>query len=332
MYGGDSYLDALSIYDWFQVSQTWFSKSERMLSTSLLAMVPNVAVVVTSLLSPAIVNEEESNVAYINLLYGAPSVIGFMCAVIFCRTSQPPTPPSKSAEEISKPQTFSLRQYAFQMQSILCNKTMVGFIFFTGALLSKFNATNSQMSQMMCSVGYTATQAGHASALLMISGTTGGIVVGTLARRLKKQLDFFKISYCISSLAFITLMLLLREPEVFPAIMCALSVVGFFGIGCFPLSLELSVEETFPLDPVYSETAIHFPAMTYAFVLINICNNLNWEQSQTVSDTCGDAIQPLDYTPYFYYLMAEITVSSCLMLFVINPQLKRYDFDKNEEE
>jgi hypothetical protein len=64
-------------------------------------------------------------------------------------------------------------------------------------------------------------------------------------------------------------------------------------------SKKQAVEETFPLEPVYSETAIHFPAMTYAFVLINICNNLNWEANQAVADTCGDAIQPLDYTPYY---------------------------------
>ena len=209
---------------------------------------------------------------------------------------------------------------------------MLGFIFFTGSLLGKLNATNSQLSQIMCSVGYTGKQAGHASAVLMISGTTGGILVGNFARKLKKQLDVFKISYCISSLAFLALVLLLREPEVLSAIMCTLFILGFFGIGCFPLSLELSVEETFPLEPVYSESAIHFPAMVYAFILINICNNLSLETSQTNLDTCGDAITPLDYTPYFYYLMADIAVSSCLMIFIINPVLKRYDFDKDDQE
>ena len=45
-------------------------------------------------------------------------------------------------------------------------------------------------------------------------------------------------------------------------------------------------------------------------------------------ERCGEGINPLDYTNFFYFLMAEVTLSSLLMIFTVNPNLKRDSFDK----
>ena len=199
---------------------------------------------------------------------------------------------------------------------------------FVATKLAIYIAMISQLSQIMCSTGYSSQQIGMPTALTMFSGMVGGIVVGILARKWKFPVNILKITYCISSITLIASLLLLREPHLFFPTLFLLIIFSFCAIGCLPLSLELAAEEMFPLEPVYAETCCHFPAHAYAFVLIILCNSLTQEPSKAIEHMCGEGIRPWDYTPYFYLLMTEVTVSSCLMLFFINPYLKRQEYEE----
>ena len=200
-------------------------------------------------------------------------------------------------------------------------------MFFVGSLLAIMNSSVSQLAQWMCSVGYSSQQIGLVTALLMASGSAGGLTVSAIARKFQNHVVILKITYCFSAISFIASLLQLREPHLFYSTLFTLMIFGFCTIGCFPLSLELAVEETFPLEPVYSETTMHFPAYAYAFILVNLCNNMTWEQEGSTQHTCGGKIRPWDYTLYFYLMMAEVTVSAIAVLFVINPKLKRKEYE-----
>ena len=84
-----------------------------------------------------------------------------------------------------------------------------------------------------------------------------------------------KVSYCASTTCLIGGLLLLREQHLLPVLLTALGLFGLFGVGCLPLSLELAAEETFPLQPAFSETLIHVPGQLYGAVLVALCNQLN---------------------------------------------------------
>ena len=131
-----------------------------------------------------------------------------------------------------------------------------------------------------------------------------------------------KLSYTISSLAFLCQLQVLRLPALFPVILLLMVLFGAFGLGSLPLFMELGVEETFPLDPVYSEVTLHLPAQVadisvcppppsqlYGFLLVVLGNVLPWAR-EGGQHQCGEEITPLDYTPFFYFLMAEVAWGS----------------------
>merc|ERR1711892_104758 len=310
-----------------KVSQAWFAESERLLSTASMAITPTLANIFASLVSPVVVADQVTNIKYLNIVYSTPSVIGLLFCLLFCRTSNPPTPASKSGDDNGNGKVYTLKDYFSAMKTVLTNKTILGFMFFVGSLLAIMNSSVSQLAQWMCSVGYSSKQIGTMTALLMASGSAGGITVSAVARKLQNQVAILKISYSLSAIAFIASLLQLREPNLFYSTLFTMMLFGFFAIGCFPLSLELAVEESFPLEPVYSETTMHFPAYAYAFILVNLCNNMTWDQDGAIPHSCGGKIRPWDYTPYFYLVMAELTVSAVLVLFIINPSLKRKDYE-----
>ena len=309
-----------------QVSQTWFAESERILSTALITMMTPASMICSSIFSPIIVGNDVSKIKYINLVYAAPSVLSLVFCILFCKTSRPTTPPTKSAQNSSSAQIYTFKIFLSSFKTVLTNKTVLGFLAFMGLLLATINVLTSQLSQIMCSVGYTSQQMGISTASFSSSGVVGGILIGFLAKKTGKQVTAFKVFYCMASIVCIALMLILREPNLLFPTMGLLMLFGFFSIGCFPLSLELAAEETFPLDPVYAETLMHFPAQFLALVLIPLCNTLTWDFIGT-DDTCGEGIRPWDYTPFFYYLMAQVTVCSCATVFIINPLMKRESFE-----
>ena len=105
---------------------------------------------------------------------------------------------------------------------------------------------------------------------MTVSGLVGGVVYGSIVRRFKGQVkqnmeEFLnsqttqvsgvKVSFALSSVSCIGLLLCLRLPDVFPLILLFAFLFGFFGLSSYPLFLELAVENAFPLDPVISEVS-----------------------------------------------------------------------------
>ena len=311
-----------------QVSQLWFGEGERIVSTSLMSVTPTLAVIFASVLSPLITSDQVDRIKYLNICYASPSLVCLVFGFLFCYSSAPPTPPTKSAENLVDKNNFSFRQYLSSLRQVLSNKSVLGFMIFIGSSLAIFNALVSQLSQVMCSTGYSAQEVGFTTALVMLSGVVGGVASGVVARRLGRPVQVLKILYCLSSLTLIISLLLLREENLLVPTILSLVVFGFCLMGCFPLALELGAEETFPVSPVYSETCVHFPAHAYGFVLIVLCNSLARESSPDIVDTCGEGIRPRDYTVFFYFLMGQVTLCSCLVLYLINPALRRQVYDE----
>ena len=94
----------------------------------------------------------------------------------------------------------------------------------------------------MCPQGYGSAKAGIAAGALILAGLIGSFVIGFLGRKFRKQLDFAKVSFPLAAIFGIFIVMSLRFPDVFPAILISLIGFGFFGLGSFPLCLELAVE------------------------------------------------------------------------------------------
>ena len=154
---------------------------------------------------------------------------------------------------------------------------MKAIILLAGVGVGVFNMLASQLGQLMCPLGYGNFKAGLSAGALILSGLVGSFLIGFTARKLRRQLDFAKVSWPLAAMSAIFLVMSLRFADAFPAILVSLMGFGFFGLGAFPLCLELAVEvrkrqgrgssrsgsstqflqETFPCDPVISEAFTH---------------------------------------------------------------------------
>merc|ERR1719186_1031129 len=124
-----------------------------------------------------------------------------------------------------------------------------------------------------------------------------------------------KMSFGVACIGIILLAVTLQETNFYPVIIVSLAIFGFFGLGSFPLTLELAVEETFPADPVISEAFIHMSGQAQAILFILLGNVMHWDPDREMMNTqvCMDqslaldsqgAVKPWDFTPYYYFLMA----------------------------
>ena len=71
-----------------------------------------VGVMLASCLTPLIVQDDPENIPIQNWVYSIPSTVTMLMFILFVRSSNPPTPPSKSAaENTSKLQKTTIPHY-----------------------------------------------------------------------------------------------------------------------------------------------------------------------------------------------------------------------------
>ncbi len=79
------------------MSQHWFPESETILATGVLALALPVGISLGYGVTTAFV-KEASDVPTMNWAWFVPACVSLLVTVAFVRASQPPSPPSKSAE------------------------------------------------------------------------------------------------------------------------------------------------------------------------------------------------------------------------------------------
>jgi len=325
-----------------KVSQVWFSEKERILSTAAMAGAPALGAAIGSVVTPFIVNKRAGNIPVLNVVYPALGLVGFILAWLAVPTPHPHTPPSLSAQRLREKDPVTTTIFLSNLKKVLSSNTIRTMLVLMGGGVGIFNTLGTQLGQMLCATGYGSKAAGAAAGSLIITGLVGSFSLGILAKRFRKQVEICKIAFSIACIGMIFLMVALRETNFFPGIMFGLILYGFFGLGAFPLTLELAVEETYPVDPVFSEAFIHMSGQAQAVFFILLGNYMTWDPDKKILDAqvCKDlsgtqdspgAVNPWDYTPYYYLIMTFGFLGGLGFIAFINPQFNRSNVDSKKQ-
>ena len=103
---------------------------------------------------------------------------------------------------------------------------------------------------------------------MYLFNSLGAFVLNYLAKRLKLQIDFAKVSFSLTCFSTILLSMGLNTYENLWWICIAFGGFGFFGYAAFPMSLELAVEESYPIDASISEACVHIVSNSTAIFLV----------------------------------------------------------------
>jgi len=128
-----------------KVSQNWFPENEVVAATALLAMSLPVGIAAGYGGTSALVQDDE-DVSRANWVWFIPTALATAAVLVFVRASNPPSPPSKSAE-----QTTQRIPYLKTMKNLLTNKKYILIMLTLGGAVGFFNAVLTLLQKMMCS-------------------------------------------------------------------------------------------------------------------------------------------------------------------------------------
>jgi len=304
-----------------KVSQNWFPENERLLATGILAMSLPLGIVAGQGCSPLFV-KKASDLPLMNLVWLGPITVTLVCCVLFVRSSDPPTPPSLSAELASQQERKTFKEYLSNMKSVFTNPPFMILFIVIGGAVGFFNAFSTQLSQFMCSRGYDNTFSGLCGSLLLGTGFLGAIITGIIVEKYGSMEETSKVFYCIAGIFGILVAEFMRlsDQEVWIAIFC--SMFGVFGFGMYPIGLELSVEATYPIDESIGTALIFMSGQIQGGILVAVAGVMEDDLDTQAMDrqVCSEGSQEQsssakDHTR-FLLLLAGYLATLCI-IFVI---------------
>lgn len=318
-----------------KVSQHWFKESQRTFATVTLAMSLPLGIVLGQGITPLFVKSLD-DVPTMNWVWFIPAATTMILCMVTVKHSAPPTPPSKSAEfdQHSLP-------YLLSMKALVTNKEYVMINIAVGGAVGFFNCFATQLEQMMCSRGYSDLYSGLCGSLLLGTGFIGSIFTGVFVQKTGKMEEVAKVFYGIACLAGIAATQLMRKPDQQVAIALCCSLFGVFGFGMYPIGLELSVENTYPIDESAGTALIFLSGQIQGGILIAISAALEQDltpQAMEIQECSkgGEGVVDLpvgkDHTRFLLFISGYITLLALTFIFGLNTKYKRTLANRAKEE
>ncbi|CAF0917128.1 unnamed protein product [Didymodactylos carnosus] len=305
-------------------SFVWFSEKQRSLANSIAIGSNYFGILMGSILSPLIVKHKEniSLLLYINV---APALLAALFSVCI-RTSNPPTPSCVAMTDVKQPFFVSLKK-------LLYSKSYIMLFIGCGFALACFNTLSTLVEQMMCPFGYDDMVVGFCLGYFIGAGTLGVLVFGYFADKTGKLEEISKILYGLSSLAYITIVLLIinQVPKYFLYLIFA--IVGFVSLPILPLSMDLSIECTHPIAEA-TATGINFMSsqilgIIMVTVLPRFGRSLN--EAEMLVQKCSVAHGViLDYTIPLYAMAIMMILTTIVYICCFKCDYKRRHFVPTE--
>lgn len=106
--------------------------------------------------------------------------------------------------------------------------------------------------------------------LLLGTGFIGSIISGIIVQKYGHMEEIAKIGYAIASLVGVVIAEFLRKSDQKSVLALSCALFGVFGFGMYPLGLELSVENTYPVDEAAGTALIFLSGQIQGAILVMI--------------------------------------------------------------
>ncbi|GAB6023442.1 hypothetical protein CHUAL_008222 [Chamberlinius hualienensis] len=318
-----------------QLSQNWFPQNQRTFATTIVSLSNLAGSMVASLISPEIAKNPEDVPTMNEIMCGFGIFAGVLG--IFVRESKPESPPSLSAAEAKDKPPTTIKSYIISLKKLLLNKQFA-LLTFTAAStgVSLVYTLLTVLQQMLCSFDYSNKFSGLCTALIVAGGIIGSSLFTKLADKTNKLEEIVAISFSISVLIDIALVLLsnIRGIEIAIATVCVL--VGFINLGVYPVCLEVAVEITYPIEQSLSAGIVacwqQIQSTAFIPLITAFAKPLNSLQLQHQTCTVGSSTEAYDMTHGVLCLVGLITFFNILLMVFFRPKYKRTELENLIEQ
>ena len=175
-------------------ANTWFSPNQRAIANTIALVSATFGILIGALISPAIVNSETDFGDQMATLNSTNCAISLLPAIltVFITRSTPPTPPTHLVNENFERQqplkfyeTFCIY---FKQTGKLIKSIQFWILFFTFSIFyGLFNTLAILLQQVLCVRGYTDTEVGIFSGIMIGVGILGSLVAGMVVDKTKNK-------------------------------------------------------------------------------------------------------------------------------------------------
>ncbi|KAB7506440.1 Uncharacterized protein Anas_06425 [Armadillidium nasatum] len=262
-----------------KISQCWFPESQRGICTTILATANPIGVVVAQISVPLIV-EDADDIPLNDLVFLGVAIVNACIMFIFVRRSNPPTPPSYSADasKESRPPYLEQLKSAFTcfplLASLVRHRWRNRIYSFT---------CNSHRTNVMSFRLYR----GITIALMFLFGFCGAVVAAILLDRTKMYTEITIYFFGAAALSAIVLFEFFLVSDKEAVIIIFAILFGTFGVGLFPVGLELAVEATYPVEESITSAFIYLTGQIIGIVMILGVPALAFERADQTLSICS---------------------------------------------
>ncbi|KAL3097897.1 hypothetical protein niasHS_000632 [Heterodera schachtii] len=303
-----------------KVAEHWFGEHQRALANSLSFIANPFGVALGSIAPVLFVSNVKSQIFFLNVSLFALAFA--VSALTLCVTrARPPTPPSASSHCEHKPSFAKGLKILFSSRIFYIQTLTFGMAF--ALQWSFFVNADKYLSRLL----YPDKLNGYLTSGSAVSGTFASILSGWVVDRTKKFNEFIKGAYIGIAIVGVALNLFLRHSynsQLDTVILSVLLILlGFFSIPVFPISLELGVESTFPVEEATSSGLLVISGQLQLFLLtygMQFLESKDWIYQTNANVNIQLSV---DFWTLFAVLSA---VYSCIFLW---PRYHRLEYEQN---
>ena len=214
-----------------KLAVTWFPQKEEATAVGLGSMALFIGMMIGLGATPALVQSLSYETMLI--IYGAMGILGIL--LFFSLVKPHPATPPREIEAHQEITGWQGIKHILKMRDFV----ILGFIALIG--IGVFNGLATWLEKMLNELHQISmTDAGTISAVLILSGMIGCIIIPTISDKIMKRKPFLLLASSIGALAIIALML----AKGYSLNMVNGIVLGFFLISALPIMLTMSAEIT----------------------------------------------------------------------------------------
>eukprot|EP00093_Oithona_nana_P009054 09054.XXX_458141_457607_1 [CDS] Oithona nana genome sequencing. len=132
-----------------------------------------------------------------------------------------------------------------------------------------------------------------------------------------------KICFCIASLDSILVSEFMRKADQSVMIALCCAIFGIFGFGMYPIGLELSVENTYPVDEAAGTALIFLSGQIQGSILIMISGAMEQELSPEIVENSECPEDAKDHTNFLLFMAGYTTLLTLAFVVGLNTVYKR---------
>lgn len=238
-------------------ANSWFKDNQRALANTVALISGTFGFFIGSFMSPLIVNSDTDYAHQMPTLNLINASISFIPALltIFITRSHPPSPPhpnnkTEENKESTKTSFYDKIFLYFQHVGHLLKSVHFWLLFVTFTVgFSILNTIAILLQQLLCVRGYTDSEIGMFSGIMISSGIIGSLTAGYIADKTKKLEEIAKGCFfvsCLGNLIFSIFQAYNNDDGLIRNLMItAFSLIGAFGFPLLPVSVHLSFLKKF---------------------------------------------------------------------------------------